>query len=241
MKVSREIASKVFYALIKKRDNTKGNLTELEWFSFLHTINVINDAILDDCLSVDNVPLSKYYLLSDLEDLILPRVVKHELNSENNNLIDYSIAPGDHEIEESEYSLTARPAAELMAEAKTEEASQDGIDEVKKSKKVKLGKVEVLSPDDFRLIQDVLCQQVKKSAPSYVGIDTLVKSEKIQLQLSSVKTRIVFGNDTFNENEKEGFRPIGMNRAMFPYLNMRRAQGDTSEQFYTWFNNKIFG
>lgn len=250
MRVSREMASKVFYALIKKRDNTKGNLTEIEWYSFLHTINVINDAIQNDEAMVGGHPFSKFEILSNLSDLILPKVVKHELTSAERNLVDYSLMAGETEIADGEYSLSTTPLKELEAKEiikaskkLADKKKEDEEDEVAATAvhNLQKGKVDVLSPDDFRLIQDALCNQVSKKDASYVKVDTLTTSEKLNVEYSTVKSRAVFGADCFNENTKQGFRPVGMNKEMFPYLNMRFANYDTNENFYTWFNNKIFG
>lgn len=255
MRVSREMASKVFYALIKKRDNTKGNLTEIEWYSFLHTINVINEAIAEDITLVNGHPLSKFELMTDLQDLILPREVKHEISSADFNLVDYSIIEGETEISDYEYSLSVTPLEELMAKAKLkavkeankkEKKNQDeeiDLDEIALSmiSDLEKGYVDVLNPDDFKLVQDALCNQVSKKNAAFTTIDKLTTNEKVRVLYSSVKDRAVFGADSFNENAKQGFRPIGMSKAMFPHKNFRFANFDTNEQFYTWFNNKIFG
>lgn len=242
MKISAEISSKLYRTLIKFRNNTKGKLTEVEFHSFLHTVNVINDAIFNEVTTVGAYNISNYRIADNFKDLILPREVKREAVNYFINVKDYGILEGHTEITDYTYSTKSDGKTQKEREIKYaekldeyEQAKSNGDESSPKLiAKAPIGDaVSLLSPTEFDEVQEIIFLQMGKEAK--LNAIALEEKRKPQTITSGLLGKLSFDGITKDDDITSGFRPIAVITSMFPDINLRYFVGDAVQNFETWF------
>ena len=242
MKISAEISSKLYRTLIKFRNNTKGKLTEVEFNSFLHTVNVINDAIFNEVTSIGAYNISNYRIADNFKELILPREVKREAVNYFINVKDYGILEGHTEITDNTYSTKSDGTTQKEIEVKYAERldeyeqakSKGDNDSSKLIPRPPIGDaVSLLSPTEFDEIQEIIFLQMGKEAK--LNSIALEEKRKTQTITSAIIGKLSFDGTTKDDDTTSGFRPIAVITSMFPDINLRYFVGDAVQNFETWF------
>lgn len=244
MRVSREIVARFYELLVAKRDNTKGVLTEVEFYSYFYTIVRIQRAINEGKAVLEGMLIDDFELADPFKDILLPKEVRYENSSFYDNLIDNSDLEGHTSIvaEEGEeailYSLVSDTYAYLCERQAMLEAAGE-------KKKAVFGKeASLLDPSKFSLVQEVIFKQATGKVPATTAISKLRTDENMILKLSDVmsstKMRASFKDEMFTEDKANGIRPIQLKGDLLPFVNTNYAQFSATENFVTWFNKQLF-
>ena len=254
MKLSQNVGQGFYREYLRKRDNTKGQLTEVEFMSWLYTVQQICDELHAEGRAVGRYHISQYQLLAPFHALITPREVRISKSVIYINMKDNSYPEGAARIEDVEYSVD--PSEKTLAKLTEEwEAKCDRLTRINEAKDAKDKKklndeqleasfplapksapVELLSPSQFKDVQDTMLRQVSTLKGSFQPIETSEEKQFVTFE-SSMNNYSVAGKTI--TDEIDGFRPIAIKSEMCQFVNMSQFCGTAEENFINWFKTTL--
>lgn len=245
MRVSYEIGQRFYAILVAKRDNTKGSLSEVEFYSWLYTIGRLQAALLTQQGVIEGMLVQDYEIASKLKNIFVPREVRYKNNTYYRNLICHEMAEGhtpihyDGELQPGQvqpmFSVTATPLTELQTLA------QERIDAGHQNVQQPVGRqARLMTPAEFKLVQEVIFKQATGKAGEFTGMSDIRKDSNMIKELSDVIDAANFNGNMFTEDRTNGIRPITLDANLLPFIDLDYAAFDAVENFVTWFNKQLF-
>lgn len=253
MKISQEVGQGFYREYLRKRDNTKGRLTEVEFMSWLYTTQTIIDEVHLEGRSVGRYHIDQYQLLSTFMELITPREIRIAKSVMYLNMKDNSYPEGAKSIEDSEYAVDPdeKTLVQLIEEweekcdriTKKNEAKKDAkkkwdekeleanLPPAPKSQPVRL-----LSPSEYKDVQETMLRQVSSLTGSFQNIDVSEEKQFVTFDTSMVNYSVA--GKTLTE-ELDGFRPIAIKSEVCQMVNLSQFCGTAESNFINWFKNKL--
>ena len=147
MIINAETSKNIFNKLTKMKEISKLNLDQGEMDNFFHTINIFNTLDKDENV-VGNYVLSKYKILKQLEDLVLPAEVTISNSIKQVNLLSKDYKNYD--------------AKKYFPMTKVDDQGEEYV----------TTNVEILNASDFNVVSDAIAGAFKKSA-EFSDVETL--------------------------------------------------------------------
>lgn len=147
MIINAETSKNIFNKLTKMKEISKLNLDQGEMDNFFHTINIFNTLDKDENV-VGNYVLSKYKILKQLEDLVLPAEVTISNSIKQVNLLSKDYKSYD--------------AKKYFPVTKVDDQGKEYV----------TTNVEILNASDFNVVSDAIAGAFKKSA-EFSDVETL--------------------------------------------------------------------
>lgn len=252
MKISQEVGQGFYREYLRKRDNTKGRLTEVEFMSWLYTTQSITEEVHLEGRSIGRYHINQYQLLSTFMELITPREIRIAKSVMYLNMKDNSYPEGAKAIEDSEYAIDPdeRTLVQLVKEWEEKCDRITKRNEAKDPKKrmdekeleanlppaPKSEPVRLLSPSEYKDVQETMLRQVSSLTGSFQAID--VSEEKQFVTFDTSMANYSVAGKTLTE-ELDGFRPIAIKSEVCQMVNLSQFCGTAEENFINWFKNKL--
>lgn len=242
MRVSEELSKATYRIVEARRDNQKGVLPEWKYMSFMYTTDEIQSAINKQSPLVAGQYYTNDYEIADkLKKIFTPSVIKFSDTEYDLNVKDDQLPTGRTALKESKnvYSITNRPYDSLEEEYELKKAanpeSNGLVNPVGKT-------LELLSPDDYKLVQETLFKQAGiNSNVQFTSLSDIRNYSNTHKTIEAVIDEACFGGKMFTADRTNGIRPIALKEAMFPFKDFTFCIYDAESMFLRWFEKQVFG
>lgn len=242
MRVSNEFSSKAYKIVEARRDNTKGVLPEYRFISFMYTTDRIQVALDKQYALVDGKYfLNDYEIADKLKAIYTPSEIRVEDTPYDIDVKEHSVKVGTQmKLKDTNlYSITNRPYSSLMDEYNLKvKANEDSASKFS----LPVGKpIELLSPYDYKLVQETLFKQAGHSGnQQFTELSKLTGYSATHKTLEAVRDQACYEGKMFHYDRTNGIRPIALQKEMFPFRDFAMAVYDAEEMFLRWFEKQVF-
>lgn len=244
MRVSVELGARAYKVIETRRDNAKGVLPEYKFASFMYTTDEIQKAINGEKPLVKGEYFTNdYEILTNLKGLFTPAKIKFKDVDYVKSVKDESIQTDHTEYSNSDriYSIENRPYQDLLEEYELKQAAYTAAGKTGQLVKPVGKQAELLSPTDYKLVQETLMRQAGKQTNSeFTKVSDLRSYSAMNVTIDSIWDRASFDGKMFNCDNTNGIRPIALSKSMFPFVDFTFAVYDADDMFIRWFDKQVF-
>ena len=245
MRVSVELGARAYKVIETRRDNAKGVLPEYRFASFMYTTDEIQKAINGETPLVGGKYFTNdYEILTTLKSIFTPAKIKFKDVDYVNSVKSEELSTDHTEYSTSDriYSIENRPYQDLFEEYELKQAAYQAAGKAGQLVKPVGKKAELLSPTDYKLVQETLMRQAgKQTKVEFTNVSELRSYSAMNVTIDSIWDRASFDGKMFNCDNTNGIRPIALDKSMFPFVDFTFAIYNADDMFIRWFDKQVFG